>query len=602
MNDPALVPQLLGVVQGIVLTVLAFGLMVFFHELGHFLAAKLFGVRVERFSFGLGPRLVGRTWGQTEYAISAVPIGGYVKMAGGDEGEESTGAPDEFVSKTPGQRALVLCAGPLFSVLFGIPTAMAMLTIGREVPQAKVSDVTVGSAAWEAGVRYGDRVVGLGDQEVETFEDLRKAAAESAYDTPIDLAVVRDGRTRALSVRRAKGEPLGVSCMFHSLEISNVVEGMPAAKAGVRQGDVIRTVDGIEVRTWRHFRSLILPRPGETVALGVSRDGESLTLEVTPKSIDQEAPGFSVRLPTEIGAVRPGFPAEGKLRPGDRIVAVNGREMGRWRDVEDAVAQGEGTVSFAIERDGARLSVPLERGEGVRAVDSVGLAPRPVFIVDAVEGATEPQIQKGDVVVRVGRGDEVADLVREGALYTPLPDIHDFLGRAGKVAVRREGEEVEIAYEAGTRKVGQIGVEPTPAVVFRKESLAGSIVPAFRKTVSMGTFAFVVIGKLVAGDVSISQLVGPVGIIQHTYLSVRRGFSHFLFLVHLITVNIGVFNLIPIPPLDGGRIVMVAYEKVRGRRPSRRLQEAVLLAGVAVVLMIFLVATFNDIQRLLFGL
>jgi regulator of sigma E protease len=250
------------------------------------------------------------------------------------------------------------------------------------------------------------------------------------------------------------------------------------------------------------------------------------------------------------------------------------------------------------------MAVTVARGAGSRVADTLGLAPRPAYIVDRVDQETEPPLEVGDEIVRVGwRKQGVDELVADDAiyLYAPPENLAHFLAQAGRVYVLRGEEEVKVTYEAHTRLVGQIGVEPTPAATVRQESLLGSVVPALRDTVSMGTFAFKVLGKLIAGEISIRQLMGPVGIIQHTYLSVKRGFSHFLWLVHLITVNIGVFNLLPLPPLDGGRIVMVAYEKVRGRQPSRRLQEAVLLAGVAVVLLIFVYATFNDVRRLIFG-
>ena len=180
--------------RGIVLTVLAFGLMVFVHELGHFLAAKLIGVRVDRFSFGMGPKLAGRRWGATEYMVSAVPIGGYAKLAGGDEGEEATGAPDEYVSKPPGQRAMLLLAGPFFSVLFGVPLAMGMFLIGRQTELARVSHVMVGSPAWDAGVKYGDFIKSLDSQATKTFDQYGQSgsmpniANDSAHPpaTPVD--------------------------------------------------------------------------------------------------------------------------------------------------------------------------------------------------------------------------------------------------------------------------------------------------------------------------------------------------------------------------------------------------------------------------------
>jgi regulator of sigma E protease len=111
---------------------------------------------------------------------------------------------------------------------------------------------------------------------------------------------------------------------------------------------------------------------------------------------------------------------------------------------------------------------------------------------------------------------------------------------------------------------------------------------------------YVVLKKLCTQDVNAKSIAGPLGIFQIMYVSAFQGWGRFLWLVQLLTVNIGLLNLLPIPPLDGGRLVMVGYEKLRGRRMSQKLQEVILIAGVAVVLMIFVFATFNDVRRMFF--
>jgi len=590
---------LLLTIKGILLTILAFGLMVFIHELGHFLAAKLIGVRVERFSFGMPPKLIGRKWGDTEYVISALPIGGYVKLAGGDEGEEATGAPDEFVSKPPSQRALVLAAGPIFSILFGIPTAMGMLFIGRDIPFAKVSEVVIGGPAWKAGLHYGDRITRVAGQEVATFDELRQTAAETAPDDPFDIVVQRGQQKLTLSVRRPRGERLGISCAFHSMQIAEVTEDSPAAAAGLQPGDVVVRVDGRRARGWMDFRRHLLANPDRTVRLDIERNGKPSTLEATLKTITRADPGFRVRLPLEIGFVRQGFPAQGKLEVGDRVVSVNGKFVDGWWDVEDAVAEGPETAAITVQRRGKPLTVELRRGAGLRAADTLGIVPRPTLIVASVHGEAEPPLRVGDEIVKVGRQD-VAKAIAAYALYMPPDDLLMDLARAGSLTVRRGTTELTVELEPGKRFVGRLGVRPKAAAEFRQESFFGSIVPALKKTTSMGKFAFVILGKLLSGDVSIRDLTGPVGIVQHTYLSARRGWPDLFYLVHLLTVNIGVLNLLPIPPLDGGHLVLLGYEKVRGKEKSRRLREALLVAGLALVLLLILVVTFNDVWRLVF--
>jgi len=671
----------LGILKGVVLTIVAFGLMVFIHELGHFLAAKLMRVRVERFSFGMPPKIWGRKWGDTEYLISALPIGGYVKLAGGDEGQEATGAPDEFVSKTPSQRAVILAAGPLFSVLFGIPLAIGMLVLGHERYLATVSEVVVGSGAWEAGLEYGDRITSLGGRPIGTFDRLKQAAAEMPTDRPVPMTLERGGQplTRELTreagqpsgmafepgacrvaqlspgspadragirpgdlivtlrkrlvgspedfeqrlarapagqplavliergghavslpVSRRRGQRLGIECYLNTLRINRVHRDSPAEQAGLKPGDVVRTIDGMPLRGWADFRRHILERPGRPTELGIERDGKAMTLEATPKENLEGDPGFTVRLPQEVGFVRPGFPAEGRLNVEDRIVAVNGRPVAGWLDIEDAVAAGPPELSLKIEHKGQPQTLPLTRGPGSRVADTLGIAPRPTYLIASVQWQTEPPVQVGDEITYIGR-QEVAETINSGAVYTPPDDVLNYIAHEKKVTVRRDGTQFKVQVTPEQRARGQLGIEPTAVAGIHQETFLGSLRPAVEQTLSIGTFAFVVIWKLITGDVSLADLMGPVGIVQQTYLSVERGYSHLFWLIHLITVNIGVFNLIPIPPLDGGRIAMLVYEKLRGRQPSRRFQEAIMLAGLALVLLIFVVATFNDVRRLIFS-
>ena len=589
----------LVVAKGIVLTILAFGLMVFVHELGHFLAAKLIRVRVDRFSFGFGPKLIGRTWGQTEYMICAVPLGGYVKLGGGDEGEQATGAPDEFVSKPPGQRTLVLVAGPLFSVLFGIPLAMGMFIVGRQTPASQVSHVAVGSPAWEAGVHVGDRIKAIGGRSVQSFEEVRQAVAETAYDASLPLTVERDGKDVTLRFTRPKGLPLGVSCTFLETRIKETEPNTPAAVAGLRKGDRILAISGQRLRGWSHLRRLVLASPERPLDCLVEREGTTFALTITPKAIEQPDPGFTIRLPAEVGFVRKGFPADGKLQVGDRITAVNGKPVAGWWDIEDAVADGPATAALAVERGTEKLTLDLPRGDGRVLADTLGVAPKPAYEITSVHQELNPPLQIGDVIVKAGKTN-LAEAIPEQAVYTPLDDTLTDLAGAREITVRRGEVDIVVKLAPTKRKVGQLGVVPTAVEMLQKTSILGSIVPALRRTADISTFAFRVIAKLFQRDVPLSDLMGPAGIVQVTYISATRGWADLFWLIHLITVNIGVFNLIPIPPLDGGRIVMLAYEKVRGKQPSRKVQEAIIMAGFVLVVLIFIVATFNDVRRMFF--
>jgi len=586
--------------KGIGLAVLAFGLMVIAHEFGHFIAAKWMGVRVERFSVGFGWKLLSRTWGETEYMVCAIPLGGYVKLAGGDEGEEATGKPDEFVSKTPGQRAVVLVAGPLFSIVFGIPLAVCMLLVGREVPEARVSHVVVESAAWNAGVKTGDKVLRVEGEDVAAFDDLRKAVLESTPELEVPVAVRRDGNDLTLVATREKQHGLGVQCESVTMELEKVSPGSPAEEAGLKVGDVVVSANGVPLRTWQHFRRVILASPGKPMGLVIRRDGAEQTIQATPKVIEKGDPGFTIRLPNEIGYVRAGFAAEGKLKPGDRIVAVDGRPVDRWWRIEEAVAPGAKTATFGVQRGSEKLDVVVALESGIWLADTAGIAPVPIYAVDAVHGETEPPLKPGDLILGAA-GDDVSKAIRSDLLYRPLADVLDMFGHAGTLRVQRDGgEPFDVAVTPATTAAGQLGVQPVRRMVMHKEPFLRALVQAPKETLDAGLLVYVVLKKLISGDANRKDIAGPIGIFQILYVSARRGWGYFFWLVHLLTVNIGLLNLLPIPPLDGGRLVMVGYEKLRGRRMSQKIQEVILIAGVAVVVMIFVFATFNDVRRMFF--
>jgi RIP metalloprotease RseP len=449
-------------------------------------------------------------------------------------------------------------------------------------------------------VHHGDLIKSVDGQKVETFEDLRRLVASSSNDTPLPLVVDRDGVEHTLTFTLPKGEPLGVQCFYQTATVRKISTDMPAADAGIEVGDTITRVDGTPLRGWLDFRSHVRPSAGERLTLTLEREGKTRTVDVTPKPSDSKWPGFTVHLPTTIGFLRPGAAAAEKLQKGDRITAVNGQAVTTWDEIERAVLAGPPNVALTVEREGKTTQLTLSRGSGIRATDSLGISPRLAYVVGTVEHPTEPPIQPGDVIVKA-RGKDIAEEINAGGLYTPMDDVLSGLATVGTVTVQRGDETLDISFEALDRKIGLIGVEATPEVIHRQMGFIEAIGPAFRQTWSMFTFSFTMIGKLITGGLKFGNLMGPVGIIQHTYISARQGLAELFRLIHLITVSIGVFNLIPIPPLDGGRIVMVAYEKIRGKAPGRKFQEALILAGVGVVLLIFVVATFNDMKRL-FGL
>jgi regulator of sigma E protease len=278
----------------LLLTILAFvfvlGVLIFVHELGHFLMARRVGVRVITFSLGFGPKVVGFHRGDTEYCISAVPLGGYVKMAGETPDDPRTGKPDEFLSKTKWQRFQVLIMGPVMNILLAIVLMWVVLMQGARVPAfldraPVVGAVASGSPAARGGVRPGDRIARVAGRAVATWEQLSMAIGTKARrDVPID--VVRDGQTMTLNVTpdaQTKYEigDIGVFPDVHP-SIGQVIAGEAAAKGGLKAGDMVVSFNGQTISYGSQLTEAIAKHPNDTVVFGVQRGGERHDISVTP--------------------------------------------------------------------------------------------------------------------------------------------------------------------------------------------------------------------------------------------------------------------------------------------------------------------------------
>lgn len=276
------------------LTILAFvfvlGVLIFVHELGHFLMARRIGVRVITFSLGFGPKVVGFHRGDTEYCISAVPLGGYVKMAGETPDDPRTGKPDEFLSKTKWQRFQVLIMGPVMNILLAVVLMWVVLMQGARVPAfldraPVVGAVASGSPAERGGIRPGDRIERVAGRAVTTWEQLSIAIGTKARrDVPIDI--VRDGQTKTLNVTpdaQTKYEigDIGVFPDVHP-SIGQVVAGEAAEKGGLKAGDMVVSFNGQTITYGSQLTEAIAKHPNDTVVFGVQRGGERRDIPVTP--------------------------------------------------------------------------------------------------------------------------------------------------------------------------------------------------------------------------------------------------------------------------------------------------------------------------------
>jgi len=272
--------------------VFALGVIIFVHELGHLLMAKLFDVRVDTFSLGFGPRLWGFRRGETDYRVSAVPLGGYVKL-GGELPDEAAGDPREFLSKPRWQRVLVYLAGPAMNVVLAVALIAGVFMVGTEVSDLPdvppvIGEVVADTSGAEAGLQAGDRVLAVDGEEVESWPEVSFALMTSP-GRPVRLTVERGEETLEAIVTPAVHPTyrLGDFAGLYPETLPSVVrfeEPSPARAAGLRVKDQLRTVDGRPVTSTREFIDYIQGKAGEEVVLGVKRGGQWLEIAVVPAS------------------------------------------------------------------------------------------------------------------------------------------------------------------------------------------------------------------------------------------------------------------------------------------------------------------------------
>jgi regulator of sigma E protease len=289
--------ELLGSARSVGIAFLVLGIIIVIHELGHFLVAKLFKIKVETFSVGFGPRLVGFRYGETDYRISAFPLGGYVKMAGENPGDSVTGAPNEFLSKPKWQRFLVASAGPAMNVILAVGLLTGLFMYGTEVPEFAEGEAVIGSVdadspASKAGIHADDRIVSIDGKNRPNWENV---VARVMINGGKSIAVVvnRNGQVIETSLTPVKqgNNDEGYSGMRPKAQVTNVIgfvqPDSPAQKAGFKPNDEITAINGISLKeSGRGVSEIIQGLPEKTFPVSVLREGKTEELKVTPVLTD----------------------------------------------------------------------------------------------------------------------------------------------------------------------------------------------------------------------------------------------------------------------------------------------------------------------------
>ena len=542
------------------LAIIPLGFIIFIHELGHFYAAKRCGIRVNTFSLGFGPKLIGFQRGETEYRISLLPFGGYVQMEG-ESPTEQTGAQGEFASASIGNRAFVVAAGPVVNLLFGVLIYWLVFATGINTDSARLIGGLTGlplgekeaiQIGWIAdggpgaagGLMPGDTVVSINGDPMSHWAMFQTRIFTSA-NRPLELVVERGGERKVLSVT-PDAEPsvrgdIGIIRVSSRSEtiVGHIEEGSLAAQAGIQVGDQIESINGWRLHNvpyfgygvwhatedWRNAKYQALYQSinenQEALTLGIRRDEETLTLELP------------VRWHVKASIQEDSIAQYAGIQDGDVLLTLNGTLIDNATLYSELkTLETSQPIEIGLMRDGSLETVVLAAEHQSSAVDA--------------EGA------------RFGLAWQTSLSGMEFAAKTaPLPN-YDLFTSLGK------------------------GVEAT-------------------------WLTFTTVGRtlqqLVGGEVSPKHLAGPIGIANATSRMFDRvGLSSVLFFIGFISINLCIVNLLPIPIADGGQLLFFTVEKICGRPMPRKAQEIVQQVSIVLLIALFLYITWFDGMSLIHDL
>jgi regulator of sigma E protease len=272
--------------------------MILVHELGHYWAARFFDVRIDVFSFGFGPRLFGFRKGETDFRLSAILFGGYVKMAGEQPGDEHIDDPRAFLAKARWQRLIIAFAGPAMNILLavGVLTGLYMTRYPKVPPSAQegiIGFVTPGSPAAKAGIKEGDKIVQLDDKRNPSWEDIVLKEVASAGRT-LQVWVRRGNDTLHVQVTPVLEERTGLGSAgwedLTDIEVASVTPGMPADKAGLKAGDLLVSANGVHLRSRFRLHEVMKASNGKPVVIEYERNGERRQVTIQPSYADVDGP------------------------------------------------------------------------------------------------------------------------------------------------------------------------------------------------------------------------------------------------------------------------------------------------------------------------
>jgi regulator of sigma E protease len=529
------------------------GLLIFVHELGHFIAAKFFNVRVETFSLGFGPKILKFIKDETVYCISAFPLGGYVKMYGDEPGKD---IPldlqnKSYLHKPVGQRIIIALAGPLMNLFFAGLLFYVIALIGDKALTPKVGEIATNSEAYQAGFRDYDEINSINNQNVETWDQI-KEIIEANQNKNLKFSITRGEEKLTLSATPelssndnlfSTADNIGKINGLHSnihLPIVGIDYNSALYKAGLRSGDNIVEINNekiswyyeIETKLKKSLNLKIESFPIKIQRFADFRDKNSFKeFTINLKSIDLDSQNFGLFVPeTQIAEVQKESPAEKSgLLKGDRILKINNNLIYSFNDIVKNVSNY------------SSKAMPLN--------------------------------------IEILRDDKVQT-------FQIIPNMNSLEGQFGE-----------------TEERFTIGVVPTlfalpQTFIWKSKTFVGSIKRAFFETVHWTKVTLLSFVRILQNRVSSKNISGIISIGQVAQQSWNIGLNAFLKMMAIISINLFIINLLPIPILDGGHLLLFSLEAIKGAPISLKKIEVAQQIGFLIILFLMAFALFNDFSRI----
>jgi len=592
--------------MALILTLLGIGLVLFVHELGHYLAARRAGVHVEVFALGFGPRIAGFKRGGTDYRLSLLPLGGYVLVAG--ENLEGPPRAGELMAASRRGRLLFYAGGILMNFMFALVLLPVLFGIGVPFESPVLGSVEPGGAAWEAGLRAEDRVHEVDGRSVHGFRHLATAAALSERDQSVLVRGERNGEPFAIEVTPRWNAALN----FPSLDVGPafevaVIPGGAAAKAGLRATDLILAVDGYDVAHTPAARAALeqVGLDPEAVVVRYRRDGVQQDLMVPAESAPPGPAQLGVfELQNRVIAVRGAL--EDHLRVDDLLLSAGNLRVQRAADLLRAALRAGHLPECEVLRDGKRINLPARpelAPEELNALLQLGISETMRLAIRPGSPAALAGLQDGDAILRVDT-DAVRDFEElRAAIAARVASVSpDDAPPELKLTVLPNGAEHSMAVSARPEPVlthdHGLGLRPRSEIVRIANPLRAMSI-GMREAWQTAAEVMMTLRRMIFGELPASNLGGIISIGQVTHSFASQGIVPLLLFLCVISINLGILNLLPLPGLDGGHMLFLLIEVMRRKPVSVRARNAFNLLGFGIVIALLLFVTTLDVRRLL---